>query len=375
MGNQKILSTQFNMSLGYIPVIISMILCEIIEQDIAIYVGTGVGVISSLYVWFNKETRVPQLMLYSITAMLMLFSFISLFLSDYHPTTMMPFTLEISAVIPPFIIYFNKKRFMRYEPSSNQKNSELLLAQGIEASIVSSRVVLIISLLHFIMILFSEWLFSPMSLSLHTFLFRIAPPCVFLLSILFNQFGLIYFNKLMEDTLFLPIVDKEGQVFGKVMIADAVSQKNDYIIPFVRIAVTVNGMLYLSPRPLHDYYEAGKTDLTLESFLLYGETLEKCIERMTENRLSPSQAQNIYFNFMYHHEDSTTNRLIYLFTLDLDDDAVLSKLRMEGGKLWTFRQIEHNLNRNFFCNCFEHEYEFLKTIILTRQQYKETPAH
>ena len=375
MGNQKILSTQFNMSLGYIPVIISMILCEFIGQDIAIYAGTGVGLISSLYVWFNKETRVPQLMLYSITAMLLLFSSINLFLPDYHPTTLMPFTLEISAVIPPFIIYCNKKRFMRYEPSGNQRNSELLLAQGIEASIVSARVVLIISLLHFIMILFSEWLFSPMSLSLHTFLFRIAPPCVFLLSILFNQFGLIYFNKLMEDTLFLPIVDTEGKVFGKVIVADALSKKNDYIIPFVRIAVTVNGMLYLSPRPLHDYFEPGKTDLTFESFLLYGETLEKCIERMTENLLPPSEAQNIYFNFMYHHKDSNSDRLIYLFTLDLDDEAVLSKLNIQGGKLWTFQQIEHNLNRNFFCNCFEHEYEFLKTIILTRQQYKEPSTH
>lgn len=372
MGNEKILSSQFNMSLGYIPVIISMVLCEIMGQGIAIYIGTGVGVISSLYVWLNKETRIPQLMLYSITAMLLLFSSISLFLPDYRPTTLMPFTLEISAVIPPFIIYLNKKRFMKYEPSCSQSNSELLLAQGIEASIVSARVVLIISLLHFIMILFSEWLFSPLSDSLHTFLFRIAPPCVFLLSILFNQFGLFYFNRLMKETIFLPIVDTEGNVLGKIVPVDAFSQKNNYIIPFVRIAITVNGMLYLYPRPATDFFEKGKTDLILESFLLYGETLEECLERMTENLFSPSQNQNMYFNFMYHHEDSASNRLIYLFTIDLEDDSLLNQLHIEGGKLWTFRQIEHNLNRNFFSNYFEHEYEFIKTIILTRQQYKET---
>lgn len=375
MGNEKILSSQFNMSLGYIPVIISMVLCEIMGQGIAIYIGTGVGVISSLYVWFNKETRIPQLILYAITAMLLLFSSISLFLPDYRPTTLMPFTLEISALIPPFIIYLNKKRFMRFEPSCNQSNSVLLLAQGIEASIVSARVVLIISLLHFIMILFSEWLFSPMSDSLYTFLFRIAPPCVFLLSILFNQFGLFYFNRLMQETVFLPIVDKEGNVLGKTVPKDALPEKNNYIIPFVRIAVTVNGMLYLHPRPADDLFERGKTDLIFESFLLYGETLEECLERMTENRFSLSRTPNLYFNFMYHHESSTSNRLVYLFTLDLDDDTVLSELHVEGGKLWTFRQIEHNLNRNFFSKYFEHEYEFIKTIILTRQQYKEASTH
>ena len=41
MGKQKVLSSKFNMSLGYIPVIISIILCEFIMQDIAIYIGTG----------------------------------------------------------------------------------------------------------------------------------------------------------------------------------------------------------------------------------------------------------------------------------------------------------------------------------------------
>ncbi len=42
------------MSLGYIPVIISIILCEFIIQDIAIYIGAGVGVLSSIYMWQRK---------------------------------------------------------------------------------------------------------------------------------------------------------------------------------------------------------------------------------------------------------------------------------------------------------------------------------
>ena len=49
MGKQKVLSSKFNMSLGYIPVIISIILCEFIMQDIAIYIGTGVGLLFSTW--------------------------------------------------------------------------------------------------------------------------------------------------------------------------------------------------------------------------------------------------------------------------------------------------------------------------------------
>ncbi len=57
------------MSLGYIPVIISIILCEFIIQDIAIYIGAGVGVLSSIYMWQRKGPHIPQFILYSTTGM------------------------------------------------------------------------------------------------------------------------------------------------------------------------------------------------------------------------------------------------------------------------------------------------------------------
>lgn len=60
MGKQRILSSKFNISLGYIPVIISIILCEFIIQDIAIYIGAGVGVLSSIYMWQRKGPHIPN---------------------------------------------------------------------------------------------------------------------------------------------------------------------------------------------------------------------------------------------------------------------------------------------------------------------------
>ena len=64
MGKQKVLSSKFNMSLGYIPVIISIILCEFIMQDIAIYIGTGVGLLFSIYMLQRKGSHVPPRLYY-----------------------------------------------------------------------------------------------------------------------------------------------------------------------------------------------------------------------------------------------------------------------------------------------------------------------
>ena len=44
MAHKGTLSSTFNMSLGFIPVIISILLCELITQDTAIYIGTGIGI-------------------------------------------------------------------------------------------------------------------------------------------------------------------------------------------------------------------------------------------------------------------------------------------------------------------------------------------
>ena len=59
MSKRGVLSSKFNMSLGFIPVIVSIILCEFITQDISIYIGAGVGALYSLYTLWGKGARIP----------------------------------------------------------------------------------------------------------------------------------------------------------------------------------------------------------------------------------------------------------------------------------------------------------------------------
>ena len=304
MGKQKVLSSKFNMSLGYIPVIISIILCEFIIQDIAIYIGTGVGLLFSIYMLQRKGSHVPPIILYCTTGMLLLLTITSFFSTDYCSEAMFPLTLEISAIIPPFVIFLNRKRFLNYHAAQTHKCCKQFFAQGAEAAIVSARVLLLFGFLHFLIISLTIFFGHPLSNTTRYVLFRIVPPSVFILSILFNQFGIYYFNKVMKHTVFIPIVTTKGDVIGKAIASEAINRKNEYINPVIRITVAAHG--------------------------------------------------------------------IYLFTLDLDDDSILCNKKFKGGKLWTFQQIEHNLHRNFFSSCFEHEYEQIKEIIYTREKYKES---
>lgn len=363
--------SKFNMSLGFIPVIVSIILCEFITQDISIYIGAGVGALYSLYTLWGKGARIPNFLLYCTTGMLLLLSLTTLIFGDCSSREMFPLTLEISTLIPVVIIFLNRKRFLAHQISQSQKCCKQLFAQGAESAIVTTRVVVIIAFLHFLGVFITILLPGPLSETSRDVLFRYCPPAVFILSILFNQFGILYFNQVMEHTAFVPIVNTKGDVIGRSLAVDAINKKNEYINPVVRIAVSHNGMLYLRPRPQRCILDRGKTDIPMECYLLYGETLEQGIVRLVRQAFPQAPIQDLQFNIMYHFENKVTNRLIYLFILDVEDDNLLRDKQVKDGKLWTFQQIEHNLGKNFFSCCFENEYEHLKDVICTREKYKE----
>mgnify|MGYP000207811147 CR=1 FL=1 len=289
----------------------------------------------------------------------------------YLEFEMFPLTLEISTLIPVVIIFLNRKRFLAHQISQSQKCCKQLFAQGAESAIVTTRVVVIIAFLHFLGVFITILLPGPLSETSRDVLFRYCPPAVFILSILFNQFGILYFNQVMEHTAFVPIVNTKGDVIGRSLAVDAINKKNEYINPVVRIAVSHNGMLYLRPRPQRCILDRGKTDIPMECYLLYGETLEQGIVRLVRQAFPQAPIQDLQFNIMYHFENKVTNRLIYLFILDVEDDNLLRDKQVKDGKLWTFQQIEHNLGKNFFSCCFENEYEHLKDVICTGEKYKE----
>lgn len=371
MLKKGVLSSKFNMSWGFVPVIVSIVLCELINQDISIYIGAGAGIIYSFFTLWGKGAKIPNFLLYCTTGMLLLLAVTTLLFGDCTSRAMFPITLEISSLVPILILFINRGRFLDHQIAQSKKCCKQLFAQGAESSIVSAKVVLLIAFIHFLIILIAILISSPLSETAQNILFRYFPPVVFILTIVFNQFGILYFNQIMEHTAFLPIVNTKGDVVGKSIAIDSINRKNEYINPVVRVAVVHNGMLYLRQRPHRCVVDNDKVDIPMECYVLYGETLQEAIVRVVSQAFPEAPIQDLQFNIMYHFENEVTNRLIYLFLLEIDDDNLLRKKDTKEGKLWTFQQIEHNLGKNFFSSCFENEYEHLKKVICTREKYRE----
>lgn len=371
MGHKGILSSTFNMSLGFIPVIISILLCEFITQDMATFIGAGIGSIATYRSLSRKGVRVPNFILYISTALLLLLTLSILIPGDYVPPGALPITIEVSILIPMLVLYLHKKRFINHYLTQRKSCNRRLFAQGAESAVVSAHIALLLGILHFIAISVAIVIELPMSQTTTLVLFQILPPTIFILCILLNQIAIRYFNRIMAHTEYVPIVNTKGDVIGKSLALEAINYKNKFINPVVRIAISIRGMVFLCDRPQTCILDEGKVDIPLECYLQYGESLSEGAERMIQDAFPEVSGLQPRFTIMYHFENEITNRLVYLFILDVEDDTILCTPYFKESKLWQFKQIEENLGKGYFSSCFEEEYEHLKEVICIREKYKE----
>ena len=242
------------------------------------------------------------------------------------------------------------------------------LIQVLEAAIVSARILFILVAAHAIVALLA-WGFASHA-AWEAALYEYIPLAVLLLAMLLNQAGLCYFNLRLKKISFIPIVNIRGDVIGKKpLLATILRSDREAVYPVVRIALTAyRDMLYLLPRPQSCFSEKGKPDLPLEGYPFFGESIEQAARRILCRLIPDAPVRNLRYHLKYYYRSEDAHRLVYLFTLDLKDDALLPR----QGKLWPLVQIGQEMGKNYFSKFLEYEYEPLKDIIYTREKYKES---
>ncbi len=162
------------------------------------------------------------------------------------------------------------------------------------------------------------------------------------------------------------ITDKYGMpVKGIAINSVHLATPDDYLIT-VRIALFCKGMIYLKERSKENYYEPGKWDIPFEYFF----TMTDKLKAFTEKKIAPYKTDKeitLRHSLKYMYHDEKTARNIYLYYIYLDDEK---DMKLEGGKLWTMKQIEQNLQKDVFCPIFEKELEHYKITLPVWETYQ-----
>lgn len=372
MNRKKLLSSTYNMSFGLLPAMITMILCEFICQEIAIYIGLGLAGIQ-LFIYYGRKAKKPNFIL-DMTAIVLLALTISTFFYDnYCPQGMIPITIEATIIIPLFLIFLHKNRFISYFLYRRKSENRHYFAQGAQASIVSSRVLFILGSLHFLILTVFILLGTIESEPTHWIMFRLSPILVLSLSIILNQAAINYFNKTIADADYYPIVNKRGYVIGRASKDDVQSNKGQYIYPVIRIALIAGNELLLCKRPITAFIEKDKIDVPIEGFLRYNESISNGVQRLIKENL-PHMDKEIepLYHMTYYFKNEETNRLIYCFSIDIEKEQIKGGFKKRDAKFWTIDDIKQRIQTPFFCDLLQEEFEHINQVIYTREKYKES---
>lgn len=345
------LSPRFNLASGLIPGLIAILLTFFIPHQQAIYIGTIIGVVASVYAIIRASKEPKQVLLFGATFMLILMSLSHLTSLCNCPDSCHPLVIEIAIIIPAVLVIFVQKGLRTHHPVNAEKKHRYRIT--FESLMASSKIIFILLLIQLLITLIGWLIAGTSNEQMNYCLFTILPCFILIVAIVSNQLALRYFNRMMRKVIVLPIVNTRGDVIGKCLSGDS---RKKYIHPMIRICVIQNGMEWLRERSDRYAIDKGKQDVLIEGHLFFKESLEQGAYRMLRESFPKLPNDNLKFVNRYYMEYGGYKRLTYLFVLELakDDKAVFPKELKS--KPWTWKQIDDNMEKGVFSYYFEYEY-------------------
>ena len=161
------------------------------------------------------------------------------------------------------------------------------------------------------------------------------------------------------------IMDEKGIPIKSVPLPYVRSVPPNEAVVIIRRAVFYQGMIYLKERPSTDFYEPGRLDIPFEFYYSIGFSLKAFVDTQLKKFKSNEEIEVRHsIRYMYHDDKIGRNVFLYFIYLENEKD-----LKLTGGKLWTLKQIEQNINKGVFSSLFENEFEHYKVTIPTWEEY------
>ena len=153
----------------------------------------------------------------------------------------------------------------------------------------------------------------------------------------------------------LPIVDEEGKVQGYAPRSVVHSGKTKWLHPVVHLQVITPDGLWLQKRPGHKTVQPGKWDTAVGGHVSKGEDIQTALrkEAMEEIGVNPD---NAIFLGRYLWRSEIERELVFVFALWYDNLITPNFKELDGGKAWTFSDIEAARGKNVLTPNFEEEY-------------------
>ena len=180
---------------------------------------------------------------------------------------------------------------------------------------------------------------------------------------IYEYIRMMLVQKMLLKEKWLPIIDDEGNVTGRIERNESFYGPIQYLHPHVRIVILVGDKLYLA---LNDDFYAicgeNKLDHPFTGDVYYGENLEDCAKRLMQEKIG--KRLDIRFLVKTPFVWKNRKRIVFLFITHLDNDNTLKSTMIKDGRLWSVAEIRQYMSTERFCDCLTDELDFLEKIVI-----------
>ncbi|MDR3193860.1 MAG: hypothetical protein LBT76_01035 [Tannerella sp.] len=359
-------------SAGLLPLLLLMLLSGFYPQRLSFVVTVLICAMNMTLYYHLSKHKVYLFMLLPATATLVLYSVF--FYSGLEPVLhhYTPLIAEwLLVAVLSVLSTFRRGIVRRVRKFGHPVTKYAQFRAAVAEYFYMAQLVQNLYTLHFFVLLFYIIFFEDnRNIWIDRFLYHQAPFVVGLLVMIYEQVRLHMVKQRLQQEKWLPVLNSEGKVIGRIAYSVSINSSAKYCHPVVRVAVVYRDMLYLTARAADSPVSPGALDYPFLGYVLFKRTLEQTIKELA-GRIMPWNLLNLRFLIRYLFQDEKVSSLVSLYVTTLNTEEEFVKyIKSSSGKLWTRKQIEENLGKGVFSNYFEKEYPYLQNTVLLAEERK-----
>lgn len=162
----------------------------------------------------------------------------------------------------------------------------------------------------------------------------------------------------------LPLLDEDGNINGHAPRSVVHNGTTRWLHPVVHLQVLKGGGLWLQKRPMHKLVQPGKWDTAVGGHLAAGESLDVSLQREAAEEIG-IDIQYAEMLGRYVWKSSLEQEMVYAYLTHYTGTITPHREELDGGRVWSFQEIEEALGTGVFTPNFEHEYQLFRQRLQT----------
>lgn len=158
-----------------------------------------------------------------------------------------------------------------------------------------------------------------------------------------------------KEEEWLPLVDEEGKVMGHAPRSIVHNGKSQWLHPVVHMQIVTPEGLWLQRRPMHKKVQPGKWDTAVGGHVSRNESVETGLKREALEEIGVNTENAIPLG-RYLWRSDVEKELVFVFALFHDGKISPHPEELDGGRVWSFSEIDQAKGNDLLTPNFEEEY-------------------